>query len=215
MAYCEVMPNPRENIIRPAEPDDAVSLLALARRSFPDSLLWHSPRRAALRWLHELMAGAFCEIWVDIFDNKPAGFLMLVLDTAAYSAKKNRYQRKNTLSLIFTCPVLLSKRVWQRLISRPRVLNVNHTAFQNKPANSSAKTLWLEFIAVLPEIRGQGRGKALLRFCEHRARELGCHVLKLNVFKDNKNAVEFYEKNGFSRLAQTEASWIYGKNQAV
>jgi len=205
----------QENLIRPAGHDDADGLWELARRSFPDSLLWQGPRGTAVSWLHHLMAAAFCEIWVDIFNGKLAGFVLLVSDAAEYAAQKKRYQLKNVPGLMLTCPILLSRRFFQRIFSRPRVLNYSDTAQKNGPMNSLAKTIWIELVAVSPEMRGRGLGKSILRFCEHRAAELGCDALKLNVFKNNIGAIEFYEKGGFSLLAQTKSSCIYTRNPAL
>lgn len=53
-------------------------------------------------------------------------------------------------------------------------------------------------LAVLPEWRGRGVGRALLAAAERRAREEGCCKLTLEVQDDNLRARGLYESFGFS-----------------
>lgn len=52
-------------------------------------------------------------------------------------------------------------------------------------------------LAVLPEYRGQGVGRALLAAVEQKARELGCCKLTLEVQEYNRRARGLYEAFGF------------------
>lgn len=53
-------------------------------------------------------------------------------------------------------------------------------------------------LAVLPEWRGKGIGRALLANAEDRARRRGCCKLTLEVQDDNAGALGLYESFGFS-----------------
>ena len=52
-------------------------------------------------------------------------------------------------------------------------------------------------LAVLPEFRSQGIGRALLAAAEHRARARGCAKLTLEVLEANQGARRLYESVGF------------------
>jgi ribosomal-protein-alanine N-acetyltransferase len=58
--------------------------------------------------------------------------------------------------------------------------------------------LYVNNIAVAPELRGRGLGRALLEFAEEQARAWGCRVMILEVRASNDAAVHLYEKFGFS-----------------
>lgn len=52
-------------------------------------------------------------------------------------------------------------------------------------------------LAVLPELRGRGIGRALLAAAEERARARGCVKLTLEVLETNRGARRLYEAFGF------------------
>jgi GNAT superfamily N-acetyltransferase len=56
-------------------------------------------------------------------------------------------------------------------------------------------------LAVLPDFRGLGIGRALLEAAESRARERGCCKLTLEVREDNERARSLYESFGFGDFA--------------
>jgi GNAT superfamily N-acetyltransferase len=53
-------------------------------------------------------------------------------------------------------------------------------------------------LAIRPELRGRGIGKALLAAVEAKARSLGCCKLTLEVLEDNRRAREVYHASGFN-----------------
>ena len=53
-------------------------------------------------------------------------------------------------------------------------------------------------LAVVPEYRGQGVGRALLGAVETRARQRGCIKLTLEVQENNRRAWDFYRDVGFA-----------------
>lgn len=67
---------------------------------------------------------------------------------------------------------------------------VGFTAFGNE---------WIEQLYILPEWQGQGIGKALLDIAKGK-----CSTLRLWTFQQNKPARQFYERNGFVPIEETD-----------
>jgi ribosomal protein S18 acetylase RimI-like enzyme len=67
-------------------------------------------------------------------------------------------------------------------------------AFYN---NSDQKNLYITNISVVPEYHNQGVAQILLDTCKSRCTELQYNNITLEVFKNNKPAINFYEKNDF------------------
>jgi ribosomal protein S18 acetylase RimI-like enzyme len=61
-------------------------------------------------------------------------------------------------------------------------------------------------LAVLPEYRGQGIGRALLAAVERVARERGCVKVTLEVQENNRRARRVYEAAGFSQATYAEST---------
>lgn len=57
--------------------------------------------------------------------------------------------------------------------------------------------VWLDELYVLPEKRGGGLGKALLRSALERARQIGAVAVDLEVDVDHARAEHLYEREGF------------------
>jgi len=55
----------------------------------------------------------------------------------------------------------------------------------------------IPLLAVLPKSQGLGLGKLLIEHAENWAKDLGCRLLHLEVFANNKKADSFYQKIGF------------------
>ena len=56
---------------------------------------------------------------------------------------------------------------------------------------------WIAFCYILPDLRGRGLGRALIRHAEEYFRARGRRVLRLTVAPGNP-ALQFYEKTGFA-----------------
>ena len=63
-------------------------------------------------------------------------------------------------------------------------------------------SLYLEDVFVLPEYRGGGIGKALLRHCVRTAYERGCGRMEWTCLDWNKNAQAMYDQMGARRLKE-------------
>ncbi len=72
---------------------------------------------------------------------------------------------------------------------------VGYSTFAARPL------LNLHDLAVLPELRGKGIGRALLEAVEARARQLGCCKLTLEVAEENTGARALYARFGFGDYA--------------
>jgi len=55
----------------------------------------------------------------------------------------------------------------------------------------------IPLLAVLPKSQGLGVGKTLVEYAEQWAKGLGCRLLHLEVFANNKKADSFYQHIGF------------------
>jgi len=63
-------------------------------------------------------------------------------------------------------------------------------------------TLFLEDLFVIPEARGRGVGKALMRFLARTALEKGCARFMWNVLDWNQLSIDFYESLGAKVLRE-------------
>lgn len=71
------------------------------------------------------------------------------------------------------------------------------------------RTAYISLIAVDKTKQGCGIGSSVLQACIGTAYEKGMHIIKLEVKKDNKKAIKFYERNGFTKLEDCSAESIY------
>ena len=71
---------------------------------------------------------------------------------------------------------------------------------------------WIATIAVLPEYRQMGVGRALLRACEA---QLKTPRLKLSVRVTNQKAINLYEQEGYRRMDIWKAYYNDGENALV
>jgi GNAT superfamily N-acetyltransferase len=57
----------------------------------------------------------------------------------------------------------------------------------------------MQNLFVMPQFRGQGVGKALIKACEEHARALGCATLAVGTHPDNADAQQVYLHAGFEQ----------------
>jgi GNAT superfamily N-acetyltransferase len=62
----------------------------------------------------------------------------------------------------------------------------------------------VRFLAVLPQMRGQGIGTALMKECERRAREAGAQAIGLHTMEVMRDAICMYEHLGYVRTPETD-----------
>ncbi len=74
---------------------------------------------------------------------------------------------------------------------------------------------WVYYVAVDPDRRGQGLGRAIMNAAEDWLRQAGIAKLQLLVRQDNAKASAFYETIGYDEAAVTVfAKWLDGREQA-
>jgi GNAT superfamily N-acetyltransferase len=64
-------------------------------------------------------------------------------------------------------------------------------------------TAWLDELYVVPESRGRGVGRSLLRRALREARREGCESVHLEVVRGHGRAARLYVREGFERLPRT------------
>ncbi len=72
--------------------------------------------------------------------------------------------------------------------------------FHNYSTFLARRGLYLEDLFVVPEARGQGIGKALIRHCARVAVERGCGRFEWAVLDWNQPAIEFYQSIGATMM---------------
>ena len=70
-------------------------------------------------------------------------------------------------------------------------------------------------IAVNPMYQHRGIGRKLLLECETRAIKNGMNLLRLEVRKNNANAIRFYESYGFEKETQEKDNSFYMRKQLI
>lgn len=68
---------------------------------------------------------------------------------------------------------------------------------------------YLTYIAFFEDFCKQGFGTKALAFCEKMASEKGMQYMKLEVKKHNKRAINFYEKNGYRYMNDSDKKSQY------
>jgi ribosomal protein S18 acetylase RimI-like enzyme len=66
--------------------------------------------------------------------------------------------------------------------------------------------LFLNYIAVAPQIASQGVGTMLVLNCAAKAGQIGCIGIELDVFASNRSAIRWYERIGFEAV---DDSYLY------
>lgn len=80
--------------------------------------------------------------------------------------------------------------------------------------DSETKTAYISLIAVKPEYQKLHIGKQLLNCCLEIAQMYGMQSCSLEVKKDNRNAIRFYQANGFVFLSERENSFLMTRKLA-
>ncbi|HVG04037.1 MAG TPA: GNAT family N-acetyltransferase [Burkholderiaceae bacterium] len=82
--------------------------------------------------------------------------------------------------------------------------------FHNYSTFLARRGLYLEDLFVVPEARGRGIGKALIRHCARVAVERGCGRFEWSVLDWNQPAIEFYQSIGATLLPDWRICRITG-----
>ena len=80
------------------------------------------------------------------------------------------------------------------------------TCFRGFSTFAALPLINISDLAVLPEYRGRGIGSALLAAVEHKARELGCCRITLEVQENNARARHVYDRSGYTQAVYGETT---------
>ncbi|HZX96937.1 MAG TPA: GNAT family N-acetyltransferase [Myxococcales bacterium] len=90
------------------------------------------------------------------------------------------------------------------LLSTERVTPVGTAVLSwNYELERGGAVAWLDELYVVPERRGKGIGRALLRHALREARREGCESVQLEVVRGHDRAARLYVREGFARLPRT------------
>ena len=141
----------------------------------------------------------FTLVFYDDDHNELLGYVI-----AGFNSQEavNKFIKKNYFAVIFT------------LIKNPRFLSekvseVSEKIFGTKYQKKAKCRLYL--IAVNQKYKGKGIGKQLINYLENEIRKKGLNLYGLSVRKDNKEAIGFYNQNGYKVEFENSKSIYYIK----
>ncbi len=73
------------------------------------------------------------------------------------------------------------------------------------------KTAFISLIAVKSDYQGRNIGKQLLSIAERYSHQNNMAFIRLEVKQKNKRAIEFYHRNGYLEIKETESSLLLEK----
>jgi len=198
-------------VIRRGTLDDTDALLRICAESFPDSIRWQSLRSVGERWWNVVLRSRAAETWVCVVDDQVVSFSVIVVDGTEWVA-----EGKERRSSLMTCLCALSaghKLILPKILKKVRLAKIVCTgrARTIHARAETGKAFWIDLIAVVPHMRGQGLAKKMLLFCESRALELQRRSVGLRVDPANKAACKLYERVGFVRGKHTVSGTVYTK----
>jgi ribosomal protein S18 acetylase RimI-like enzyme len=154
----------------------------------------------------------FTDIWVYELHGQVVAFVILVSKPDEYQKEKRRL-RPGVRILLY----VFAKRPWflaKKILGRvPRIfqknLNYIHPADVKRLAG---KAIWVNYIAVLPEMQNKAVGSKMIKFCEQRACELECDSIRLRVNIANNGSIRFHERLGFMKTGKQKDEYTYMKS---
>lgn len=181
----------KEVIIRPARPEDEPVASRLMYDCGPNLALtiFGKPESHAIRAFAEVFPlpdhmQSYTHAFVAESDGDVVG-LFLGFDKKTWEASKRASSKIGFrwLKLI---------RPWHTPRMIQAIIDLNRTLVPILDEDYC-----IQYLAVLPELRGQGIGRQLMEFAEGRARAKGLKKVVLDVLVENEGARRFYEELGF------------------
>ena len=190
--------------IRCALDKDIVFLVDVCRTSFVDSFRWNGSRSFSYRWWAAAIESSSCEVWVYLLHEQ---VVLLVLDEQGYveESKKRKLRLSEAIEMLAICPRILGAKILKNLFWCVSSSLKNYHINDDSIAVSSC--VWIELMAVAPDVRGVGVGKRLLEFSMQRTLALDRRAVKLCVDQDNECALGLYRKYGFIITTQIKHSF--------
>jgi len=184
-------------LIRRAEINDVDILVEICRAIFTKVTIWQVPRfMAKRRWL-SILSSSVTETWLCVSNGQVQGFVLLILDMKKYLREKQE-QSGGLLLRVYShisCPKLSLSKVLSKIL---KLLNrLEEPVAVLKSQVISKRPIWIEPIAVMPQMRRKGLAQELLEHSRKRAVDLGSDAVKLAAEICDKPAISLYEKVGF------------------
>ena len=193
--YSEAVPT-AAIVIQPASPETDAVASELIYQSFPETADYlfgigsRSKAKSALQKLFSKKGNRFSHEFTDLLHVQGEVFGLLLSYPGSQIEKLDAALFWQILSLFSLTDFI---RFFQR-------------AFQLRQIkDATADEFFINNIAVLPEYRGRGYGKALLDFAEQKARRQGLDKISLTVADDNHRAIHLYERVGYELVHSTIA----------
>jgi ribosomal protein S18 acetylase RimI-like enzyme len=187
-----------EALIRPAKPEDAADIARLILLSAEQFLpaVFGPQIRSGLERLAARGSTLFSFAYAVIadVDGRCAGMLL------GYSGKeKAREDPATGLGLLRVLGFDMAKRLG-RLLRVQRLIG-----------SIAAGEWYVSNVAVVPEMRGRGIGRALLAEAERRARRAYCARIVLDVETDHDPAISLYTSLAYARTSTTPSFILDGR----
>ena len=110
------------------------------------------------------------------------------------------YEEEGVEQLLFEAKILKKDVIVGYAECAFEIVGSDNWMNQRYFSSRDMRPLYVEELAVHPELQGQGIGAFLLEQIEHLARVRGCTHLVLEVAENNDNALKFYRGRNFYRL---------------
>jgi ribosomal protein S18 acetylase RimI-like enzyme len=188
-------------VIKKADKSDIQNIIDLHLSSFNKNHFSAVFSKEMLKRYFEnlLELNDFTLVFYDDDHNELLGYVI-----AGFNSQEavNKFIKKNYFAVIFT------------LIKNPRFLSekvseVSEKIFGTKYQKKAKCRLYL--IAVNQKYKGKGIGKQLINYLENEIRKKGLNLYGLSVRKDNKEAIGFYNQNGYKVEFENSKSIYYIK----
>ena len=139
-----------------------------------------------IRTLEEKDIEIVCNIVNDSWNSVYAGYVNPLLLNEDGCAERIRQLKSDFATH------RLSEYVWEENNQVSAMLSIGDTADKDM---TEAFEIWRIYVAA--QFQKKGIGKSLLDFAEQRAKEQGYKKIVIWAFKDNHQAVSFYQKSGY------------------
>ncbi len=110
------------------------------------------------------------------------------------------YEEEGVEQLLFEAKIAKKKVIVGYAECAFEIVGSDNWMNQRYFSNRDMRPLYVEELAVHPEMQGQGIGAFILEQIEHLARVRGCTHLVLEVAENNDHALKFYRMRNFYKL---------------
>lgn len=199
--------------IRKAVPEDSAQLAEICKRSFPLSLRWQAKRWLARQWWNAILYSEAVDTWVVEDGGKVTTVCVLVTNEPVWAKEKEISKPSIMIGFLSVLchPIVALYQAGQCLNTSLRHDRLVITSQQLPDWWSHTERLWLELIAVVPNMKGRGFASMLLNHSIKKSKELGRRAIALRVASENLAAKRLYEKHGFIRYQSDAEGDLYVK----